>query len=216
MEQTYLYSVHPKRPITDLSGVGFLRVPKSLQLTKEDVKKCLEKAVVYRRFANEGGKEVRVTINDIDRLHNAKYMTEEEYKEFLANGLSEGAGKVVVEEAPVEEEEEEPVKVKDESIGEEKPEEDQNDLDAEEIFESDDEEDAIKSVEPEAEEAEPVEENQTVDTASEVSGEEAVEEVVEETAAEKVEEGNDEKESTVEEVVDEKVEEKSSKHHHKK
>lgn len=215
MEETYLYSVHPKRPITDLSGVGFLRVPKSLQLTKEDVKKCLEKAVVYRRFANEGGKEVRVTINDIDRLHNAKYMTEEEYKEFLANGLSEGAGKVVVEEAPVEEEAEEAhVKVKEEAEVEEKPEE--NKLDTEEIFESDDEEDTVKSVEPEVED-EPVEENQTVDAASEVSGEEAVEEVVEEeTAAEKVEEGNDEKESTVEDVVDEKVEEKSSKHHHKK
>ena len=77
-EKSYLYTVHPKRAITGLEGVKVIRTAKSLMLTKEDVKICLQKASVYRRFAPEGKIE-RVTIGNIDRLHNDKYITEEEW-----------------------------------------------------------------------------------------------------------------------------------------
>lgn len=94
MEQTYLYSVRPRKPIKDIEGVPFIRSPRSLQLTKEDVIKCLDKASVYRYFANEG-KQEKVTIDTVDRLHNAKFMTEEEYKDFLAGELGKNSGKIV-------------------------------------------------------------------------------------------------------------------------
>ena len=77
-EKSYLYAVHPKRAITGLEGVKVLRTAKSLLLTKEDVKICLQKASVYRRFAAEGKIE-RVTIGNIDRLHNDNYISEEDW-----------------------------------------------------------------------------------------------------------------------------------------
>lgn len=82
MSERYLYSVHPRKPIKNLSNVPVIRVPKSLSLTLEDVLTCLKSAVVYRRFANENRIE-RVTILNAERLHNAKFMTEEEYEKFL-------------------------------------------------------------------------------------------------------------------------------------
>lgn len=82
MSERYLYSVHPRKPIKNLSDVAIIRVPKSLSLTLEDVLTCLKSAVVYRRFANENKIE-RVTILNAERLHNAKFMTEEEYEKFL-------------------------------------------------------------------------------------------------------------------------------------
>ena len=85
MEQTYLYEVRPNRIITGLSGVNHIRSARSLYLTKEDVMICLEKAAVYRRFANEGKIE-RVTKLNVDRMHQAKLMTEEEFEKFLKEG----------------------------------------------------------------------------------------------------------------------------------
>ena len=82
MSERYLYSVHPRKPIKNLSDVAVIRAPKSLSLTLEDVLTCLKSAVVYRRFANENRIE-RVTILNAERLHNAKFMTEEEYEKFL-------------------------------------------------------------------------------------------------------------------------------------
>lgn len=82
MSERYLYSVHPRKPIKNLSNVSVIRVPKSLSLTLEDVLICLKSAIVYRRFANENKIE-RVTILNAERLHNAKFMTEEEYEKFL-------------------------------------------------------------------------------------------------------------------------------------
>lgn len=87
MEETYLYSVHPRRVITDLSGVSSIRVAKSLFLTKEDVYKCLKKATVYRRFANIGINE-RVTIENVDRVHRDEYISEEDWKKMLASEAS--------------------------------------------------------------------------------------------------------------------------------
>lgn len=106
MEQTYLYSVRPRKPIKDLEGVPFIRTPKSLQLTKDDVLKCLDKGSVYRYFANENKLE-KVTVNNVDRLHNAKFMDEAEYEKFLAGELGKDSGTVVNNKAVVEEKKEE-------------------------------------------------------------------------------------------------------------
>jgi len=128
MDNTFLYEVRPFRVITGLEGVKFIRSPKSLFLTKDDVIKCLEKGAVYRRFANEGRVE-RVDIGSVDRFHNEKYMTEEEFEEFKKNGGLVETAKVEVtepvkEEAPAEVElkvvEAEPEKVE-EPVVEETP-----------------------------------------------------------------------------------------------
>ena len=79
MQETFLYSVNPRKVITGIEGVGPIRTPKSLYLTKEDVKLCLSKGTVYRRFSLEGRNE-RVTIANVDRLHNSTYISEEEWK----------------------------------------------------------------------------------------------------------------------------------------
>mgnify|MGYP007070223964 CR=1 FL=1 len=95
MEQTYLYSVRPRKPIKDLEGISFIRTPRTLQLTKDDVIKCLNNAAsIYRYFANEG-KQIRVTIDTVDRLHNEKFMEEDDYKAFLAGELGKNSGKVI-------------------------------------------------------------------------------------------------------------------------
>ena len=78
MEKTYLYMVHPRKVITGLSGATALRSPKSLLLTKEDVIICLQRASVYRRFAQEG-MNVRVTIDAVDRLHNDHFIPEDKW-----------------------------------------------------------------------------------------------------------------------------------------
>jgi hypothetical protein len=118
MDTRFLYSVNPKKPIRTIKGVPVLRTPKSLQLTKEDVRECLKYGSVYRRFANESRIE-RVTINNVDRLHNAKFMTEKEYEAFLQDNIDNKVGTVinttvfeesVVEEVPV---------IEDEVVGEE-------------------------------------------------------------------------------------------------
>lgn len=90
----YLYSVHPKKAIKNVSGIPVIRTSKSLNLTKEDVLECLKCGTVYRRFGNESINE-RVTIANIDRLHNAKFMTEKEYKAFLESNISDNRGSVV-------------------------------------------------------------------------------------------------------------------------
>lgn len=92
-QQKFMYSVRPRKPIVGLESVDFIRVAKSLELTKPDVLICLDKASVYRRFSN--GHEEKVTKLNIDRLHNDKFMTEEEFAKFGKDKLSEGAQKVV-------------------------------------------------------------------------------------------------------------------------
>ena len=91
-DKTFLYSVNPKKVIIGLSGVNAIRTPKSLYLTKEDVKICLNKASVYRRFTDCSE---RVTIANLDRLHNEKHYTEEEWAQVQIDMKSEGHGKVV-------------------------------------------------------------------------------------------------------------------------
>lgn len=94
-EVKYLYTIHPRRPIKGLSEVPIVRVPKTLALTKDDVRKCLKLAAVWRRFDN-GDNLVRVVPSSVDRLHNEKFMTEEEYKKFVSDqkGINHGTVKV--------------------------------------------------------------------------------------------------------------------------
>ena len=76
----FLYIVYPKRPIKNLNeNITLLRVSKSLQLNKDEVLKCLECGSVYRWFSNEGITE-KITINDIDRVHRANYISKEDWK----------------------------------------------------------------------------------------------------------------------------------------
>ena len=94
-ELAFLYTVNPRKVITGLSGVNAIRTAKSLFLTKEDVKICLQKATVYRRFANEGINE-RVNVGNIDRLHRENYVSEKDWDAVQAKEMSEGHGKVEV------------------------------------------------------------------------------------------------------------------------
>lgn len=98
-EQRYMYTVSPKRPVKGLSEVPILRVRKSLMLTKEDVKKCLQSGSVYRRFTPDCVE--RVTIANLDRFHNEKFMTETEYEAFLAGELGKDSGKVEIPTVPI-------------------------------------------------------------------------------------------------------------------
>lgn len=84
MSERYLYSVHPKRVIKNLSDtIPVIRTNKTLSLTLDEVRICLKSATVYRRFANENRIE-RVTISNVERFHNARFMTEKEYEDFKA------------------------------------------------------------------------------------------------------------------------------------
>ena len=103
-ENTFLYTVKPRKTIVGLSGsTKVIRTAKSVYLTKEDVYLCLKNAVVYRRFANEGINE-RVTIDSVERVHRDKYISEKDWHAFLTMEASKGNGEVkaVVEETIVE------------------------------------------------------------------------------------------------------------------
>lgn len=95
--ERYLYSVNPKKTIKFLKGTIPIRAPKSLYLDKDEVRECLKYGSIYRRFANESV-NIKVTTANLDRLHNAKYMSEEEFKKFLEDKLSEDRVKTISEE----------------------------------------------------------------------------------------------------------------------
>ena len=97
----YAYQIHPKKPIRALPEFGLIRTKRTLMLTKEQVKKVLPFASVYRRFNHDTVE--RVTIYTLDRLHNASLMSEEEYKIFTThNTVFVKPEDVVVEEPKVE------------------------------------------------------------------------------------------------------------------
>ena len=89
----YLYSVYPKKVIRELPTLP-IRHPKSLYLDKDQVLICLKYGSVYRRFANENRNE-RVTISNLDRLHNDKFMTEEEYEKFKLSKIADNRGSII-------------------------------------------------------------------------------------------------------------------------
>lgn len=79
----YLYSINPKKPIRTLPELGLLRSRKTLELSKEQVLEILKYASVYRRF--DSNTIERVSVSNLDRLHNDKFMTEDQYKKFLSD-----------------------------------------------------------------------------------------------------------------------------------
>jgi hypothetical protein len=102
-EEVYSYQVNTRMPIVGLS-VGTLKVPATMKLTKEDVLICVKKAPVFRRFS--ASDRERVGIGNIDRLHRAEHLTEEEY-EAMIDKNNDNRGKVS--ESQVEEKKETPV-----------------------------------------------------------------------------------------------------------
>ena len=113
----YIYQVNPRLPIQ--VEVGFIRSPKSVELSLQEVIDNLPKAAIFRRFND---KIERVTTLNAERLHNEKFMTEEEYEVFK-DKQNDNRGKVEetpvtlvvekpVEEVKVEEVKEEPVVAK--------------------------------------------------------------------------------------------------------
>lgn len=89
-EEVYSYQVNTRMPIVGLS-VGTLKVPATMKLTKEDVLICVKKAPVFRRFS--ASDRERVGIGNIDRLHRAEHLTEEEY-EAMIDKSNDDRGKV--------------------------------------------------------------------------------------------------------------------------
>lgn len=80
MESRFTYSINPRR-IFRLDGATY-RTPTTLKLTKEEVLEAIKTGPVYRRFTNEGFNK-RVTGLNLDRLHNERYISEQEWN--LAN-----------------------------------------------------------------------------------------------------------------------------------
>lgn len=77
----YLYTVYPKTVLKNIPYVGFIYKRGTFKLTKEAVLECMKGATVYRRFGNDN--TVKVTTLNIDRLHNEKFMTEEEWNKIV-------------------------------------------------------------------------------------------------------------------------------------
>ena len=97
----YAYQIHPKKPIRALPEFGLIRTKRTLMLTKEQVLKVLPFASVYRRFNHDT--VIRTTVSNLDRLHNASLMSEEEYKIFTThNTVFVQPEDVLVEEPKVE------------------------------------------------------------------------------------------------------------------
>lgn len=153
METTYLYSVNPKKIIKDLPTPP-IRSPRSLYLTKDQVRICLKSGTVYRRFAAENRNE-RVTILNIDRLHNDKFMTEEEYKLFLESKVNDQRGSITTVNT-----EEKKETIKDNEIKEEDKNDEHDTLQSDAVTGDSTDEVVEESTEEEIkEDEEPVEEN---------------------------------------------------------
>lgn len=179
MEEKYSYEVHPRIPIKDvIPGKGIFR-PTILDLTKDEVVKCLKCGPVFRNFAR--GNQVQVTLYNIDELHVAHYVATSKTKVTDPSKKTDVAGIIVPKKefiphiiAPAKTEE--PVKEKVEEVTDEV---------AEESVEKPIEEEKVEEAVVEAPVEEAVEE-------SEASEEEKTEEVTDEVADESVEESEEE------------------------
>lgn len=177
-ENVFLYTVNPRKVITGLSGCGAIRTAKSLFLTKEDVKLCLQKATVYRRFAAENIVE-RVNVGNIDRLHREKYVSEADWDKEVAKEMSKGHAKVDNIKPTADK-----IKESEQVVEPEKPEKVE-----ELVVESDDEKEVLK-------ESVPVEEEVATETAEVIEVGNSVEEVVDEEVQAEPEIKEDESEET--------------------
>ena len=79
----FLYTVYPRTILRNVPYIGFIMKPGSFKLTKEAVLVCLKGAAVYRKFSADHAE--RVTILNLDRLHNETFITEEEWKSNVSN-----------------------------------------------------------------------------------------------------------------------------------
>lgn len=106
MEETYVYTVVPKRPIRGVVKGKIITKESNLFLTKDEVLLCLKHGPVYRKFYHPDKPE-KVTPSNLDRLHRAEHLTEEQYNALLEKeSVDEEEPEVqeeVVEESPVEE-----------------------------------------------------------------------------------------------------------------
>ena len=103
--ERFLYEIRPIKPIKDLIPGKGIKAPCSMQLTKEEALHCMKYGSVYRNFSDSGMNPIRVTGSTIDRLHNAKFISEDEWmkkigKEIVSEQQEEES---TVEETPVEE-----------------------------------------------------------------------------------------------------------------
>lgn len=207
-ETRYLYTINPKRPIKDIPDLGVIRCPKSYLLSKEEVKLCLKSASVYRRFANES-KNVWVTLANLDRLHNEKFMEEDEYNK-LCYEKEFGNKGVVIKNAP---KVEEPVKAEEPVVA---PEVVQPTVDEvadgtskeESVVETIADETTVEGVEENPEDTEVIADEEVVDEES--TEDEEVEEINDEEV-EEIEDGDDEAEP-VEEKPQPQKQNKKKKH----
>lgn len=102
--ERFLYEIRPIKPIKDLIPGKGIKAPCSMQLTKEEALHCMKYGSVYRNFSDSGMNPIRVTGSTIDRLHNAKFISEDEWmkkigKEIVSEQQEEQS---TVEETPVE------------------------------------------------------------------------------------------------------------------
>ena len=103
--ERFLYEIRPIKPIKDLIPGKGIKAPCSMQLTKEEALHCMKYGSVYRNFSDSGMNPIRVTGSTIDRLHNAKFISEDEWmkkigKEIVSEQQEEES---TIEETPVEE-----------------------------------------------------------------------------------------------------------------
>lgn len=89
----FKYMITPVRVIKleSMGNIG-IRTPRTMDLTLDEVKACIKNAKIYRRFNTNNLQ--KVTISNCERLHNEKFMTEEEYADFLIKEKSENRGNV--------------------------------------------------------------------------------------------------------------------------
>lgn len=82
----YTYKVMPRIPIRGI-GKSIIRKPTVLNLEKEEVGFCLNHGPVYRKF--DENTLVRVYRENIERLHQKEYVTEEEVEEQKRTNFTE-------------------------------------------------------------------------------------------------------------------------------
>jgi hypothetical protein len=185
MEDKYSYEVHPRIPIKNvIPGKGIFR-PTVLDLTKDEVVKCLKCGPVFRNFGK--GDQVQVTLYNIDELHVAHYVAPSKTKAIDPSKKTDVAGIIVPKKefvphiiAPTKKEE--PVKEQVEEVTDEVAEESVEKAVVEE-----------EKVEEPVVEA-PVEEAVDAVEEAEASEEEKAEEVIDEEVEESVEESEEEAE----------------------
>lgn len=145
--ERFLYEIRPIKPIKDLIPGKGIKAPCSMQLTKEEALHCMKYGSVYRNFSDSGMNPIRVTGSTIDRLHNAKFISEDEWmkkigKEIVSEQQEETT---TVEETPVEE-----VPVATEEVVEEVAEEETTETeDAQDFLPTEEEESTVTSSEEE-------------------------------------------------------------------